>query len=185
MDNLPADRAVMPEPGEAADLTRLACRVLELAERADMGIATAESCTGGLISALLTDQPGLSKWFDRGFVVYTDKAKHELLDVPHELIERHGAVSAAVADALARGALRNSEAGIAVGVTGFAGEAGPDEEAGLVYLSAVDRLGNDAKRECHFGDVGRDSARASAARVALELLEGVLRGHGRTSPPAD
>lgn len=149
----------------------LACSVLRLAERRGMTIATAESCTGGLLSSVLTDQPGLSKWFDRGFVVYTDEAKSALLGVSPEAIARHGAVSAQTASAMARGALDRSEAGVAVSITGFAGQAGPDDEAGLVFLSIVDRSGRHAERECHFGDAGRDETRDKAARVALRLLE--------------
>lgn len=151
-------------------------QALRLAGCYDFRIAVAESCTGGLLSSLLTNQPGLSKWFDRGFVVYTEESKGELLGVSRALIREHGVVRAPVAHALAVGALARSGAGIAVGITGFAGEAGPDDEAGLVYIAAVDRRGRCAGRECHFGDVGRDQTRRLACVMALKTVSGLLQG---------
>ena len=161
-------------PDEAAALADRACEVLRLAGKREVSIATAESCTGGLIASLLTDQRGLGKWFDRGFVVYTEQAKSELLGIPEIEIARHGVVSAAIAKELARRALERSEAGVAVGVTGFAGPAGPNDETGLVHLAVADRAGQLVHRECHFGDIGRDATRARTAGAALEMLEGLL-----------
>jgi len=161
-------------PDEAAALADKACAVLQLAGKRQLSIATAESCTGGLVASLLTDQRGLGKWFDRGFVVYTPKAKCELLGIPEIEIARHGVVSEEIAKALAKGALERSEAGIALGVTGFAGPAGPDDEEGLVHLAVSDRRGHVVHRECHFGSIGRDHTRARAAGAALEMIEGLL-----------
>ena len=96
-------------PDEAADLAERAVAVLELAEKRELSIATAESCTGGLLASLLTDQRGLGKWFDRGFVVYTEQAKQEMLGLDPMIIERHGVVSEEVAKELARCALDRSE----------------------------------------------------------------------------
>ena len=161
-------------PDDAARLADEAVAVLELAAKRGLSIATAESCTGGLIASLLTDQRGLSKWFDRGFVVYTERAKADLLGIEPILIARHGVVSADVAKEMARRALERSEAGVAVGVTGFAGPAGPDDEPGLIHLAVCDRNGRLIHRECHFGDCGRDMTRARTAGAALEMLSELL-----------
>jgi nicotinamide-nucleotide amidase len=161
-------------PDNADRLVVRAVEVLELAEKRKVSIATAESCTGGLLSSLLTDQRGLGKWFDRGFVVYTEQAKQEMLGVDPVTIEREGVVSEAVAKELARNALERSEAGVAVGITGFAGPGGPGDETGRVHLAVSSRSGRIIHRECHFGDCGRDKTRALAAGAALEMLETVL-----------
>ena len=161
-------------PDEAADLAERAVAVLGLAAKRGLSIATAESCTGGLLASLLTDQRGLGKWFDRGFVVYTEQAKSEMLGIDPTIIERHGVVSEEVAKALARGALERSAAGVAVGITGFAGPAGPRDETGRVHLAVCAEDGRLTHRECHFGDCGRDRTRALAAGAALEMLESVL-----------
>lgn len=157
-------------------LQQLAIRVLRAAESTGNLIATAESCTGGLIASVLTDQPGYSKWFDRGFVTYSDDSKKDQLRVPADALARYGAVSAQVAQAMTRGALSQSKAGIAIGVTGFAGEAGPDDEAGLVFVSVMDRHGHCAVRDYHFGAIGRDATRFRTAAAGFELLADVLKG---------
>lgn len=146
-----------------------AARVLQLLHRHNLTVATAESCTGGFISALLTDVDGLSHCFERGFAVYTDEAKAEMLGVDPMAIERHGAVSGEVAAAMALGALAHSRAGVAVSVTGYAGPAGPHEQ-GLVHLFALRRGGRTIARECHFGNCGRSACRIRAACAALEML---------------
>jgi nicotinamide-nucleotide amidase len=161
-------------PDNADRLVERAIAVMELAERRRVSVATAESCTGGLLASLLTDLRGLGKWFDRGFVVYTEKAKQEMLGVDPMTIEREGVVSEAVAKELARNALERSDAGIAVGITGFAGPGGPDDETGRVHLAVSSRSGRLIHRECHFGDCGRDKTRALAAGAALEMLETAL-----------
>ncbi|MET0181192.1 MAG: CinA family protein [Novosphingobium sp.] len=168
-DPLPKDL-----PDNAHELADHAEAVLRRIERAGLSVATAESCTGGLIASLFTDIEGLSSNFERGFVTYSVEAKCELLGIEPVFIQRHGVVSSEVARAMAEGALAHSHAGIALGVTGFAGKAGPGDEAGLVFL-AVARKGRPTRvRECHFGDVGRDKARLFTARAALEMLEGSL-----------
>ncbi|WP_370516106.1 CinA family protein [Novosphingobium sp. Gsoil 351] len=126
---------------------------------------------------MLTDQQGLGKWFDRGFVVYTEKAKCEVLGLEPIELAREGVVSAAIAKRLAEQALERSDAGASVGVTGFAGPAGQRDEAGLVYLAVTTRNGYLCQRECHFGDVGRDRTRALAARAALEMLDDALSAY--------
>lgn len=162
----------MTEPLAAIpdDVQALAAEVLEAACAADLTIATAESCTGGLLASLLTDVEGASHAFERGFVVYAKKAKCELLGIAPEVVERCNAVTREVAEAMAAGALAASHADVALGITGFAGPAGPDDEPGLVHLGCAGRHGHRAHRECHFGDIGRGEVRNAALRVALEML---------------
>lgn len=149
----PIDALVLEVLGEACDR--------------DLKLTTAESCTGGLMASLLTDVVGYSHAFERGFVVYTDEAKRELLGVPQELLERCGAVSEPVATAMAQGALEHSHAHIAVSITGFAG---PGEEPGLVHFASA-RLGRPTRSvEKRFGDVGRESVRLAAITTALEMM---------------
>jgi nicotinamide-nucleotide amidase len=134
-------------------------------------IATAESCTGGLIAGLLTEIAGSSDVVERGLVTYSNEAKEELLGVSRELLARHGAVSAEVAHAMALGALKHARADIAVAVTGIAGPAGGTRQkpVGLVYLAAArgDRV---IARECRFGGIGRREIRLASVKVALDLL---------------
>lgn len=156
------------------EVERLVDEVLTLACDGDLKIATAESCTGGLVSALLTDVEGKSHAFDRGFSVYTDDAKHEMLGIAHGLIEEHGAVSAEVARAMAEGALTHSHADAALAITGYAGSAGPDGEPGLCFLAAKRKGGRIIDREMHYGDVGRAAVREAACITSLEMLREVL-----------
>jgi nicotinamide-nucleotide amidase len=139
-----------------------------------MTLATAESCTGGLLASLLTDVDGAGHAFERGFVTYTNEAKAEMLGIPLEVIEGAGAVSEVVARAMAEGALRESRADIAVSITGFAGRGAPGDEPGLVHFACA-RHGRDiVHREEHFGDIGRGPVRVECLRVALQLFEEAL-----------
>lgn len=151
-----------------------ASAVLTRAGERDLAIVTAESCTGGLLASLLTDIEGASSAFERGFVVYSPKAKCELLGLEAAMIERCGVVSENVAVAMAKGALEHSHGDIAVGITGFAGPGAPGDEEGLVHLAAVDRGGKVAHREVHFGAIGRGPVREKSLAVALELLDEVI-----------
>lgn len=168
----------MTEPlhGIPAGVVETARRVLDAACARDMSIVTAESCTGGLLASLLTDIEGASHAFERGFVVYSAKAKCELLGIAAEKIDRCSAVSEDVARAMAEGALLHSDGDLALAITGFAGAGAPGDEPGLVHL-ACRRRSDDMvwHRECHFGDIGRGPVREGALEVALELLEGALR----------
>jgi nicotinamide-nucleotide amidase len=157
-------------PDEAGALAGQAIRVLEAARRHGLMLATAESCTGGLLASLLTDQPGLGHCFERGFVTYSDEAKCEVLGIEAGEIARHGAVSAEIAAAMAKGALARSHADIALSITGFAGPGGPGDEAGLVHLACAGRDGHLALRECHFGEAGRERVRLLAAGRALDMI---------------
>lgn len=154
--------------------------VLRLASECDIALATAESCTGGLLASLLTDVEGRSHVFERGFVVYTDEAKAELLGVAPDLIRRHGAVSEPVARAMAEGAVVASNAGLAVAVTGFAGPAGPDDETGLVHFAVARRNGETRHQMRRFGDIGRGPCRLACLETALTLMRDAL-GDQRSS----
>ncbi len=160
-----------------ADLTSLARAALDACRRAGARASVAESCTGGLIAAALTAVPGSSDVVDRGYVCYSDQAKQDLLGVPAALLAAHGAVSEAVARAMAEGALQRSGPGVqvAVAVTGIAGPGGgtPDKPVGLVYLAAAStgRVTH-AERALFAGD--RDAIREASARRALQLLQAVF-----------
>ena len=153
-------------------LLQLAEEVLGKARLQRLRIATAESCTGGLVAALLTAIPGSSDVFERGFVTYSNAAKTELLGVAGALIATHGAVSEPVVRAMADGAIRHSAAQLAVAVTGIAGPGGGSIEkpVGLVHIAAV-REGGPTLHERHrFGDSGRHEIRIASVQAALRLL---------------
>ena len=156
------------------DIDALVEAVLEAADARGLSLATAESCTGGLVASVLTDVEGRSHVFERGYVVYTDDAKADELAVPPRLLEEHGAVSEPVARAMAEGALRTSGASVAVAVTGFAGPAGPDDEPGLVHFAVACAGAPTLHEEHHFGDVGRGPCRIECLRSALRLLQAAL-----------
>ena len=157
-------------------LLRLAEVVLADARASKLRIATAESCTGGLIAALLTEIPGSSDVFDRGFVTYSNRAKQDMLDVPGDLIADQGAVSEAVARMMAEGAVANSHAHVALAVTGVAGPGGgtPLKPVGLVHMAAC-REGRSILHEAHrFGDIGRSEVRMKTVEAALNLLHRLI-----------
>ena len=135
-------------------------------------LATAESCTGGLIAALLSEIPGASEVLERGFVTYSNAAKVELLGVPADLIQSAGAVSPEVALAMAHGALKHAPADIAIAVTGIAGPGGgtADKPVGLVYLAALRRGSVARVTACRFGDIGRHGIRMAAVAEAVSLV---------------
>ena len=160
---------VLPDEVDA-----VARKLLERACDKDLSIATAESCTGGLLASLFTDVEGASRAFERGFVVYTNEAKAEMLGIPPELIETEGAVSEAVARRMAEGALRYSKARIALAVTGFAGPGAPGDEPGRVHFACARDGRPTLHREEHFGDIGRGPVRIECLRVGLEMLSEAL-----------
>lgn len=146
--------------------------LLDLCKAKGLSVVTAESCTGGLVAAALTDAPGASKVVDGGFVTYSNEAKQACLNVPEALLDQHGAVSEPVARAMAEGALQNSPADLAVSVTGIAGPEGgtADKPVGLVHFAAARRGGPVIHREKRFGDLGRGQIRRDAAMEAIALL---------------
>jgi nicotinamide-nucleotide amidase len=137
-------------------------------------VATAESCTGGMLAALLTDIEGAGHGFERGFVTYTKEAKSDLLGIPRDLLENNNAVSETVARAMADGALARSHADFAVGVTGFAGPAGEGCEEGLIHMALARRDGETVHREEHFGAIGRGPVRVRSLKSMLKLLEDAI-----------
>jgi nicotinamide-nucleotide amidase len=156
----------------SSEIRELGERVLEKAREAGLRIVTAESCTGGLVAAALTDIPGSSDVVECGFVVYSDIAKSRLLNVPADMLERAGAVSEEVARAMATGALAASGAQLSVAITGVAGPTGGSalKPVGLVHFAAA-REGRPLEhRECKFGDVGRGEVRMRSVETALRLM---------------
>ena len=161
----------------AAELVESAARVLTAYRQRGMKLVTAESCTGGLVAAILTEIAGSSDVLERGFVAYSNASKTEILGVPAGLIDRHGAVSANVAIAMADGALGCSKADVAVSVTGIAGPGGGtlQKPIGLVYV-AVERRGSPASvQRFAFGDIGRHNVRIETAKAVLRLLEDAVQ----------
>jgi nicotinamide-nucleotide amidase len=162
------------EPALPDHLDEQAERLMHRLCDRNLTVATAESCTGGMLAALLTDIEGAGHGFERGFVAYTKDAKAELLGIDPSLLEHNDAVSEVVARAMAEGALKRSSADIALGVTGFAGPAGDGCEEGLVHMALARRNGRTAHREEHFGVVGRGAVRVNSLKAMLEMLEQAL-----------
>lgn len=145
--------------------------MLERARARGLWLATAESCTGGLVAGALTEIAGSSAAVGRGFVTYANDAKRELLGVPADVLATHGAVSESVVRAMAEGALRAARADLAVAITGIAGPGGgsADKPVGLVWFSTATADGVHST-ERRFGDAGRSAVRMAAVRTALQLL---------------
>jgi nicotinamide-nucleotide amidase len=160
------------------DIREAAARVLDACRSRRLKVACAESCTGGLLAGALTEIPGSSDVFDRGFVVYSNAAKEAMLGVTEAVLDRHGAVSREVADEMADGALGRSSADIAVAVTGIAGPGGGSAEkpVGLVHLAAATRDGRRIHRERLFGDIGRSAVRIRSVAEALAMIELLASG---------
>ena len=156
----------------AKELRAAAIRVLELSGKRGLKIATAESCTGGLVAAALIDIAGSSAVVDRGFVTYSNEAKQQMLGVPAATLKRHGAVSAETAAAMAKGALKHSQADLVVAITGIAGPGGGSKQkpVGLVYFAAARRGGRRLARACRYGAIGRRQVRERSVAEALALL---------------
>jgi len=158
---------------DLAPLLPLAAEIVTACTKGGLLLATAESCTGGLIAAALTEIAGSSAVVDRGFVTYSNEAKTGMLGVAPALIGAHGAVSREVAVAMAEGAIRASRADIAVAVTGIAGPGGGSAEkpVGLVHLAVAVRGGVTAHAEQRFGDIGRSEVRLATVKAALEMVQ--------------
>ena len=161
---------------DLAPLIPAATALLERCRRAGITLATAESCTGGLIAATLTEIAGSSDVVDRGFVTYSNAAKTELLGVDAALIARHGAVSEPVARAMAEGARARAGVGRAVAVTGVAGPGGGSAEkpVGLVHLAVAVKNGETRHLVERFGDRGRSGIRLATVASALALVAATL-----------
>jgi PncC family amidohydrolase len=155
---------------ESEPLTRLVERLQASCLERGLTVATAESCTGGMIAKLITDLPGSSGYFRGGVVSYSDEVKESLLGVPGDQLAAHGAVSAQVARSMAVGAMQRTEASLAVAVTGVSGPGGgsPAKPVGLTYVAVADSSGVEVRRFVWTGD--RAANRESSARAAVELL---------------
>lgn len=169
-------QASEPEPATAGmeDLSALAARVASLLGSRALTLATAESCTGGLVGHVLTEVPGSSAWYVGGVVAYSDTLKRRLAGVPADLLTLHGAVSAEVAEAMALGIRERLGTDLGISVTGIAGPTGgtPTKPVGLVYVAVADRAGTIAARHLWTGDRSANK-RASAAAVLERLIERV------------
>jgi len=157
-------------------LLRKAETLLQSLRRRGLKLCAAESCTGGLITGLLTEIAGSSDVVERGFVVYSNEAKMAMLGVPESLISNHGAVSEVCARAMAEGALRNSNADIAVSVTGVAGPGGgsPEKPVGLVHFACASAGGETSHRRQIFEKASRHEIRMRSVAVALDLVAAQL-----------
>lgn len=158
-------------------LRNLAMLVLDDAERARLKIATAESCTGGLVAALLTDIAGSSAVFERGFVTYSNKAKEEMLGVPGDVLADFGAVSEPVARMMAEGAMANSRANVSVAITGVAGPGGGTrmKPVGTVHIACARENRAIIHEMLQLGDIGRDAIRMASVEAALNLIQAQMR----------
>jgi nicotinamide-nucleotide amidase len=161
---------------DLSPLVPLAAEIISAAKAVGLMIATAESCTAGLIVGTLTEIAGSSAVVERGFVTYSNEAKTEMLGVPAELIARVGAVSQEVAIAMAVGALARSRADLSVSVTGIAGPGGgsADKPVGLVHFGAARRGQPVSRLERRFGDIGRSEVRLATVREALTMLREMI-----------
>src|SRR6266545_1219569 len=161
-----------------AELDERARVLLDLCRGKKLTIAAAESCTGGLVAATLTEIPGSSDVFERGFVTYSNAAKEAMLGVPASTLERFGAVSRETVEAMAQGALARSPAELAVSVTGIAGPGGatPGKPVGLVHFAVASRDGKILHREFRFGAIGRTTVRQRSVVEALRMLMELARG---------
>jgi nicotinamide-nucleotide amidase len=150
-----------------------AAAVLDVCRARKLTIATAESCTGGLVAGALTETAGSSDVVDCGFVTYSNEAKQQMLGVAPETLRDHGAVSRETAEEMARGAIAHSNAQIAVAITGIAGPSGgsADKPVGLVHFAAASRGGALAHREMRYGDIGRAAVRGKSVLEALAMLK--------------
>jgi nicotinamide-nucleotide amidase len=160
------------------DLRKAAKHLLEVCRLAKIKLATAESCTGGLVAATLTEIPGSSDVVDRGFVTYSNAAKEKMLGVPVDTLRRFGAVSRETAAAMAEGALSQSDASLAVAVTGIAGPGGGTaaKPVGLVHFAAATRDGRRVDVEKRYGKIGRRRVRLRSVAEALALLQRLADG---------
>lgn len=159
--------------------------VLDICTRKKLTLATAESCTGGLVSAALSEIPGSSAALDRGFVTYSNDAKQQMLGVTPATIDVYGAVSRECAEEMAKGALAHASVDLAVSITGIAGPTGtvPGKPIGLVFFCAASRSGRVIAHDRKYGDIGRDKVRRESVMQALAMLR-ELAEKEEPQPPA-
>jgi nicotinamide-nucleotide amidase len=167
------------------DMRKAAIALLDLCKEKELTVATAESCTGGLVAAALSEISGSSAVLDRGFVTYSNEAKQQMLGVTPATIDVYGAVSTECADEMAKGALAHAQVDLAVSITGIAGPTGatPGKPIGLVYFCAASRSGRVIAHDRKFGDIGRSNVRRESVMQALAMLQ-ELAEKEEPSPPA-
>jgi len=160
------------------DIVDAARRLLDICKRKKLTLATAESCTAGLVAATLADVPGISSMLDRGFITYSNEAKQDMLGVSPATLAAHGAVSRETAEAMARGALANAPVDLTVAVTGIAGPDGgtPEKPVGLVHFAAASRSGRLVHAERRFGNIGRAEVRKQSVLQAFRMLHDLAEG---------
>ena len=168
------------------DIVEAARRLLDICKRKNLLVATAESCTAGLVAGTLTEVPGTSSILDRGYITYSNEAKHEMLGVSQEILKRHGAVSREAAEAMVRGVLGHSRVHLAVSVTGIAGPDGGSKEkpVGLVHFAAATRSGKLWHAEKRYGNIGRDKVRKESVLQAFRMLHELAEGE-QSNPPRE
>ena len=167
------------------EMREAAIALLYLCKKKELTLATAESCTGGLVAAALSEIPGSSAVLDRGFVTYSNEAKQQMLGVTPATIDVYGAVSTECADEMAKGALAHAQVDLAVSITGIAGPTGatPGKPIGLVYFCAASRSGRVIAHDRKFGDIGRAKVRHASVMQALAMLH-ELADKEEPQPPA-
>jgi len=167
------------------ELRAAATAALETCRARGLKVATAESCTGGLVAGALTEIAGSSDVVDRGFVTYSNEAKQQMLGVPANILRGHGAVSRETAQAMARGALGKSNTDLVVAITGIAGPGGggADKPVGLVHFAIASRGGKLVHREMRYGDIGRSQVRHKSVLQALAMLKEMAESE-EPHPPA-
>ena len=166
------------------DIVEAAKRLLDICKSKHLTLATAESCTAGLVAGTLTEVPGTSSILDRGFVTYSNQAKQDMLGVSATTLRSHGAVSGETAEEMVRGALANAPVDLAVSITGIAGPDGGSEEkpVGLVHFAAASRSGQYAQVEKRFGNIGRAEVRKQSVLQAFRMLHELAEGEAARPP---
>lgn len=167
------------------ELLSAAVKLLDLCKDKELTLATAESCTGGLVAATLSEIPGSSLVLDRGFVTYSNKAKQQMLGVTPATIDVYGAVSTECAEEMAKGALAHASVDLAISITGIAGPTGAvlGKPIGLVYFCAASRSGRVIAHDRKYGDIGRSNVRRQSVLLALSMLQ-ELAEKEEPRPPA-
>lgn len=166
------------------DIVEAAKRLLDICKRKNLLVATAESCTAGLVAGTLTEVPGTSSILDRGFITYSNQAKEDMVGVSAATLKSHGAVSRETAEEMARGALTHAPVDLAVSVTGIAGPDGGSAEkpVGLVHFAAASRSGALIHAEKRFGNIGRADVRKQSVLQAFRMLHDLAEREA-TRPP--
>jgi nicotinamide-nucleotide amidase len=166
------------------DIVEAARRLLDVCRRKNLTVATAESCTAGLVAGTLTEVPGTSSILDRGFVTYSNRAKEDMVGVSAATLKAHGAVSPQTAEEMVRGALARAPVDLAVSVTGIAGPDGGSAEkpVGLVNFAAASRSGQFIQAEKRFGDIGRADVRKQSVLQAFRMLHDLAEGEPARPP---